>query len=245
MIEIRHEKMDQRDNLIEAYDQIYSSEGILHRDSFYLWLINLLNPQPGKNLLDISTGQGRLVFLAQQLGLEAYGIDFAIDGLKAGVIDLQYPLFSVGDGECLPVEDGRFDYVTHIGSLEHYLNPGLGAAEISRVLKSDGKACILVPNAFGLLGNIRHVWRTGDVFDDGQPLQRYATNSYWKSLLASGGLEVIKTIGWGEIEFPRNKQDAIYFFTRPQKIIRFLLSFFIPINLTNHLVYICKPKLSF
>jgi SAM-dependent methyltransferase len=234
--------MDQRDNLIQAYDQIYSSEGILHRDSFYLWLINLLNPIPGNNLLDISCGQGRLVYLAHKMGLNAYGIDFSMDGLKVGLLDLQDAVWSVGDGECLPVQDESFEYVTHIGSLEHYLNPELGAKEVSRVLKPDGKACVLVPNAFGLLGNIIHVWKTGDVFDDGQPLQRYGTNGFWKSLLTTNGLEVIKTYGWGEIEFPRNKQDSTQFIRHPQKIIRYIFSFFIPLNLTNHLVYLCTRR---
>lgn len=242
MIEIRHDRMDRRDNLIEAYDQIYSSKGILHRDSFYLWLINLLNPVPGNNLLDISCGQGRLVYLAHKMGLNALGIDFSMDGLKVGLLDLQDPVWSVGDGERLPVQDESFEYVTHIGSLEHYLNPALGAKEVCRVLKPNGKACVLVPNAFGLLGNIIHVWKTGDVFDDGQPLQRYGTNGFWKSLLTANGLKVIKTFGWGEIEFPRNKQDTIQFIRHPQKIIRFVLSYFIPLNLTNHLVYICTRK---
>lgn len=242
MIEIRHDKMDQRDNLIEAYDQIYSSEGINHRDSFYTWLINLLNPVPGNNLVDISCGQGRLVHLAQDMGLTAFGMDFSMDGLKVGYENLQNGVWAVGDGECLPAQDESFDYVTHIGSLEHYLHPGSGAKEISRVLKPNGKACILVPNAFGLVGNIIHVWKTGDVFDDGQPLQRYGTNGFWKSLLTDNGLEVIKTYGWAEIEFPRTRQDAFKFVRHPQKIIRFILSYFIPLNLTNHLVYICTRK---
>jgi len=242
MIEIRHDKMDQRENIIEAYDEIYSSEGILHRDSFYTWLINLLDPIPGGNILDISCGQGRLVFLAHQMGLNAYGIDFSLESLWAGYSDLREPVWSVGDGECLPVQDGYFDYVTHIGSLEHYLTPELGAREISRVLKPGGKACILVPNSFGLLGNIRHVWKTGDVFDDGQPLQRYGTNGFWKNMLTSNGLEVVKTQGWGEIEFPRYKQDTIHLLKNPQKIVRFFISFLIPTNLTNHLVYICTRK---
>lgn len=239
MIEIRHDKMDQTDNLIEAYDEIYTSKGILHRDSFYLWLINLLNPVPGRNLLDISCGQGRLVSLAHQMGLNAIGIDFSMDGLKAGYLDLPLAVWSIGDGEGLPVQDESFEYITHIGSLEHYLHPELGAKEICRVLKPDGKACILVPNAYGLLGNIIHVWKTGDLFDDGQPLQRYGTNGFWESMLTDNGLSVIKTLGWGEIEFPRNKQDTLQFIKHPQKIIRYALTQIIPLNLSNHLIYIC------
>jgi len=239
MIEIRHEQMDHREAIRQAYDDIYANQGILHRDSFYLWLINLLKPQAGQTLVDISCGQGQLVVLARQMGLLGIGLDFSIDGLKKGYLCLPQSIWAVGDGECLPLQDNCTDYVTHIGSLEHYSNPDLGAKEIHRILKHGGKACILLPNAFGLLGNIRHVLRTGDVFDDGQPLQRYGTRLFWESILSINGLKIEKTIGWGEVEFPRNSQDTIQLIKHPQKFIRYILSPLIPLNLVNHFVFIC------
>jgi SAM-dependent methyltransferase len=234
MLEISH-LVDTR----QAYDEIYHDSGILLRDSFYLWLVGLLKPKPRGILLDISCGQGRLLNLAQQYHLRLMGIDFAMEGVRKGITETPQADWLVGDGEKIPLADQSIDYITHIGSLEHYLHPEHGASEIARLLKSDGLACILLPNAYGLLGNIKHVWLKGDIFDDGQPLQRYATYQSWANLLQNGGLKIQKTVGYNEIERPLTKRDWQWLLTRPQKMIRLGLSGLIPLNLTNHFVFLC------
>ncbi|MBE0410915.1 MAG: methyltransferase domain-containing protein [Anaerolineales bacterium] len=239
MLEIRHDKMDNFAATQEAYNVIYKNEGIQQRDSFYLWILHLLNLKPGSLLLDISCGQGKLIKLAQTKGMHAIGVDFALEGVLVGKADSPASQWLVGDGECLPFDNGCIDYITHIGSLEHYLNPQLGANEIFRTLKPGGKAAILLPNAFGLLGNIKYVMRTGEIFDDGQPIQRYATRAAWERILTGAGLRVVRTIDYGEVEFPRTYRDALWFFCHPRKVLRYLLSILVPFNLTNHFVYIC------
>lgn len=240
MLEIRHDRMNTTMATREAYNELYVRRGILHRDSFYLWLIALLHPRPGNRLLDISCGEGRLVVLAQQQGLRAFGMDFAVEGLQKAQATAAASGWAVADGEHLPVPDHCVDYVTHVGSLEHYINPELGAREIARVLCADGKACILVPNAYGLLGNILHVMRRGEIFDDGQPVQRYATRKNWENLLQQEGLRVDETIGYGELSLPRTPSDALWMLKRPHKIVRFLISPFIPVNLANDFVFLCS-----
>lgn len=241
MIEIFHKDMVDASATKAAYNTLYKEKGINQRDSFYLWIIHLLNPVQGGIFLDSSCGQGRLVNLAKTKGQRAIGMDFAIEGL---VIGSKYPdcaAYNVADGECLPLPSRSVDYVTHIGSLEHYMHPELGAKEIGRILKSSGKAAILLPNAFGLFGNIRYVMRYGDVFDDGQPVQRYATYQLWYKILKQGGLKVIRVKSYCEVDFPRTWNDFFWLIKRPQKIFRWLISFLIPLNLANHLVFICVP----
>jgi ubiquinone/menaquinone biosynthesis C-methylase UbiE len=240
MLEIRHDNMDSTPAVLDAYNDIYGSIGIEHQDSFYLWLISLLKPEKGKLLIDISCGQGKLIALAQKMGIRSIGTDFAIKGLLIGKHYSQDAGWVVGDGEHLPFTDQCADYITHIGSLEHYIDPYQGAREIARILKPNGKACILLPNAFGIWGNIRHVWRTGEIFDDGQPLQRYATHQTWAKLLTEGNLEITKTLSYGEVVFPRTKSDGLYLLSRPRKILRLLINVLIPKNLANHLVFICQ-----
>ncbi len=222
-----------------AYDDIYKGKGILQLDSFYLWLINLLEPKQGRVLLDISCGQGRLVTLAQNQGLSAMGVDFSISGVKIGSLESPTAWWVAGDGEHLPYPDSSIDYVTHIGSLEHYMDPQAGADEIARILKPGGKAVVLLPNSFGLLGNVRHVARTGDIFDDGQPLQRYGTRRVWESILTKKGLKIQKVHGFSEIPTPRTLPDLLWLLKRPQKLLRKFFNLFIPLNLTNHFVFIC------
>lgn len=240
MLEIRHTQMDTTADTRQAYDEIYAGEGILQLDSFYLWLISLLEPQQGRVLLDISCGQGRLVTLAQQRGLRGMGIDFSMQGVQIGLKETPAAWWVTGDGEQLPYADASMDYVTHIGSLEHYQNPQAGADEIARVLKPGGKAVVLLPNSFGLLGNIKYVARHGDIFDDGQPLQRYGTRRVWETILTNSGLKIQNVVGYSEIPTPRTLPDWLWLLKRPQKIVRKFLNLFIPINLTNHFVFICS-----
>jgi len=240
MLEIRHDRMNTTASTLAAYNELYADRGILHQDSFYLWLIGLLRPQAGKRLLDISCGEGRLVVLAKQQRLQAFGMDFAIEGLRRVNASVGGSGWAVADGEGLPLPDKCVDYVTHIGSLEHYINPDLGAKEIARVLRDDGQACILVPNAYGLLGNVLHVMRWGEIFDDGQPVQRYATRKNWENLLQQGGLRVDKTIRYGELNLPRTPSDVLWMLRRPHKIVRFLISPLIPVNLANDFVFLCS-----
>ncbi|HNB50892.1 MAG TPA: class I SAM-dependent methyltransferase [Anaerolineales bacterium] len=242
MLEIRHERMVETSATQEAYNQIFNEGGLKQRDSYYLWLLEKLRPEPGKFLLDISCGHGRVVTLAQAQGLRAIGMDFAQEGLRFGIKATPQAGWSVADGEQLPVASDSVDYITHLGSLEHYMAPASGAREIARILKPGGRACILLPNAYGLFGNISYVMKRGEIFDDGQPLQRYATRQTWTRLLESGGLKVEQTLGYGEVEWPRTSQDMAWFLRHPVKWARFLLSFGVPLNLSNQLVFLCGKK---
>ncbi len=238
MIEIRHPDMSSTAATQGAYNEIYRNEGILLRDSFYLWILSLLRPQPRKSLLDISCGQGRLVKFADEQGLEAIGMDFALQAILKAWTDSPTSEWAVADGEQLPLPDACVDYVTHIGSLEHYQHPAAGIREIARVLKPTGTACVLLPNSFGLLGNVKYVWRIGNVFDDGQPLQRYNTRGGWHEMLVANGLIPFRTLKY-EREWPRTRADLAWYLLRPSKLMQLFVAIFIPLNLANFLVYLC------
>lgn len=241
MLEIRHDQVGKELSIRAAYDHFYQERDLQMRDSFYLWLIELLRPEPGSFLLDIACGQGRLVQLASERGIAAAGADLSLGGLLKGAQDASRARWLVADGEVLPLPDDSVDYIMHIGSLEHYGHPLQGVREMVRVLSPRGRACILLPNAFGLMGNIRHVWRKGEIFDDGQPLQRYGTRRTWEVLLESGGFCIERLVPWGEVNFPRTPQDWRWSLARPQKLVRALIAALTPVNLANHFVFICRP----
>jgi SAM-dependent methyltransferase len=241
VLEIRHKNEITTHWSKDAYEQIYSRAEIRHLDSFYQWLLDLLDCQPGRRLLDISCGVGSLPRLAAQAGLRAHGVDFSEKALRVAYREAPAVGWVVADGERLPYPDACFDYVTHIGSLEHYVCPESGVREVARVLKSDGRSCILLPNTFGLLGNVWTALRTGRTFDDGQPIQRYAARLEWQELLEAGGLTVIRTVKY-ERAWPRNLADALWYLRHYKDMLRVLLGHIVPLNWANYFVYLCEKS---
>ena len=227
-----------------SYDALHAAGQLRQRDSFYKWLIGLLQPRAGRRLLDVSCGQGTLLKFGREAGLMVAGLDLSSEAVAAALAQTEGKGgLAVANAEQLPYAGGSFDYVTNIGSVEHYFRPGQAVAEMARVLHPDGLALILLPNTFGLLGNILHVWRHGDVFDDGQPLQRYGTRSQWCRLLESNGLQVVHTLKY-ERALPRTWPDLAWYLARPYRLGRALLAPLIPLNLTSFLVYKCRKIVS-
>lgn len=241
MIEIRHENMATSNETKSAYNKIFLENGIVRKKSYSLWLLSLIKLKSGDLLVDASCGQGQLVDLAQKRGAKAIGFDLSFEGVRKGVTRNPASGWFVADGEkcCLP--NHVADFVMSIGSLEHYQDIEKGISEIARIVKNDGIVCILLPNSFSLFGNIRYVIGNGDVFDDGQPLQRYNTYRGWKSLLERNGLVVLKTIKF-ETTPLKTLEDLMWFLIHPLKLLRLIVSVFLPINLSNDFVYLCRPR---
>ena len=239
MIEIRHTTITDSSNSQSAYDDLYSDGGIDLSDSYYLWLLKKINPIPGKVLIDVSCGRGKLAVFARGMGLRVIGLDFSLSAIKvAQQTNPELDLF-VSDGEQIALKAQCADYVTHIGNLEHYQNPELGVQEVARILKPDGTAVILLPNGFSIAGNVQYVRRTGQVFDDGQPIQRYNTRQGWQDLLEANGLTVFKTIRY-EHFLPKTKRDWLSHLKRPSRLFRWAMAWAIPFNLSNCFVYFCR-----
>lgn len=238
MYELRRGEVSSLEESRTAYNRLYRARRLRQRDSFYLWILSLLDGKRGGKLLDVSCGEGTLVKFAVRAGLRAYGLDLADAAVARAREETGSHAILIADGEALPFDDEYFDYVTNLGSLEHYLDPEEGVREISRVLKKDGLACILLPNLFGLLGNVKHVWETGNIFDDEQPIARYATKNEWSILLERNGLVPCRVLKY-EREFPRTLSDLAWFLRHPSKILRLIAMFLIPLNLANNFVFLC------
>jgi hypothetical protein len=95
----------------------------------------------------------------------------------------------------------------------------------------------LLPNTFGLLGNVWTALRTGRTFDGGQPIQRYAAHREWQDLLEAGGLTITRTVKYERV-WPRSLADVRWYLKHPKDLIRLLLSPFVPLNWANYFVYL-------
>lgn len=238
MEQIRHQIAGNRAD----YNTIYSGPGISQMDSFYIWILRLLSVQSGR-LLDVSCGEGHLLRFARKLGVEAYGVDISDVAARIALAKSAASIL-VGNAEELPYAAESFDYLTNLGSLEHYEDMPRAVSEMVRVLRTGGRACILLPNSYGKRWNVQHVWRTGDIYDDGQPLQRYGTRGEWRRLLEVGGLKVQRTVGYEyERATPYTLPDMLRYARRPQRVLSTLYyRATIPVNAASMLVYLCtKP----
>jgi SAM-dependent methyltransferase len=237
LIEIREGNIESFNDSVQSYDSLHAQGHLRQWDSFYLWLLSLLPCREGQRLLDVSCGQGRLLRFAEKKGLVAMGLDHSRSALQS-ITGTPPPRLQLADAEQLPYKTDAFDYVTNIGSLEHYFNPTRAVREMARVLRPRGRALVLLPNTFGLLGNILYVWRKGDVFNDGQPLQRYGTPEQWRKLLEGNGLKIQRIYKY-ERPLPRTWGDFFSYLRRPHKLGRVFLSLVIPKNLSSFLVFLC------
>jgi SAM-dependent methyltransferase len=238
MIEIRH-AADRADRQ-SAYDELYSEHAIGNLVRHFRQLLDLVDARPGMRLLDVACGEAGLLHAAARRGLAVQGVDLSPVALAAGAPGLPRGSLALADGEALPFPDAWFDRITNIGSLEHYADPLAGAAEMARVLRPDGLAAILVPNTFGLRWNVLHAWRTGDVHDDGQPLQRYATRGQWERLLAAGGFSIERVVGYEKQDDLPQRIGEIGGLARHPSRLLIPLARWLPPDMASMLIFICR-----
>jgi SAM-dependent methyltransferase len=130
------------------YNHLYADKGLQSmrpREAYPLFL-ELLGARPGTRLLDVSCGPGFLVAAARARGVEAFGVDLSNEAVRLARRVCPDCGLVVGVGESLPFAVGSFDYVTCLGSLEHFLDVSRGLQEMLRAAKPGAQFCIMVPN---------------------------------------------------------------------------------------------------
>ena len=228
------------EKIINSYNKIHSeSEKLLELPLFYEWILDKLKVRSHMRLLDIASGSGSLVKSAQSRNIFSVGIDISKVAVEKANSKVLYPKFIVGDGEKLPFPDDSFDYVTNIGSLEHFIHPCFGLKEIRRVLRNSGRAAIFLPNSYYIGDIIFNVMLHGNGPSHNQIIDRFKTKNEWMKMIEENGLVVNKIYYYNSL-FPRTKQDWIYLLKRPNKIFALLSSPLIPKNLSYSFLYICQ-----
>ena len=220
------------------YDRTYRDQGLADPQHIYRRIIRLLYPLPRQQLLDVACGEGHLLYHAQQAGLTATGVDVSFEAIRRSQRRCPGARLAVGAGEQLPFADEAFDYVTSLGSLEHYRDMDAGVREMARVLKPDGLACIMVPNVFWL-GDVLEVMGRGECSSGFQIIERHGTRRGWQRFFEGRGLAVEGT-------FRYNKPYPLW--TGPgwkiKSVRKFLWRRFFnavcPFNLSLEFMYLCR-----
>ncbi|MFD0896383.1 SAM-dependent methyltransferase [Loigolactobacillus binensis] len=164
-------------------------------------IINKLDPQSGRTLLDIGCGWGTLMLTAaEEYGLKVTGITLSQE--QYNYVQKQITERGLQDVADVQLVDYRelkheqpFDYVTSVGMFEHVgqENLALYFKTVSKYLKDDGVALIhgitrqqggatnawltkyIFPGGYvpGLTENIQHIIDAGLQVDDVEPLRRH------------------------------------------------------------------------
>ena len=120
-------KTETLENIQADYDTLYEKKGLKGEIPRYIkinkWVMKILNAKPGKRILDVACGNGHLLYLAELKGLKAHGIDISKVAVANAIKRTKNAQIVVGDGENIPFPSNYFDYVTCIGSLEHFFSP--------------------------------------------------------------------------------------------------------------------------
>jgi ubiquinone/menaquinone biosynthesis C-methylase UbiE len=228
-------------DLQDSYDRLYQGWMAEHKNIGQAeHILELLDVQPGRTLLDIACGLGYLADMASERGLDAVGIDISSVALEKAKHENEHVgLLLLGDAERLPWPDKTFDYAVNLGSLEHFINPAAAVCEMSRVLRSNGRAALLLPNSHHIRA-IYNVYKYGEVFPDLQDFERFATRAEWERLLAENGLQVLSVhkydTGMARV-YKKGNQVFWYLYN----IFFRLFGRWIPLNLTYTFIFICEP----
>lgn len=137
---------------------------ISERDNYFLPVLKSVAATvnfKNSRVLDVGCGTGLFMSYVIKLGCaEVYGVDgptdYADRAIKRGYKEVRF----VND-LCinkLPFENNTFDVVVCKDVFEHLLDPIFSLMEIRRVLKTDGKLLLHVPNHFPLYGRLKFLF---------------------------------------------------------------------------------------
>lgn len=151
-------------------------------------LARKLDVRPGDAILDVACGLGEWLFVCREAGAEIYGVDLSERAISACRKHLLDGEFHAVPAEKLPFDDGKFDLVSCLGSLEHFVEPVISLQEMVRVANDRAKFLILVPNADFLTRKLGLFAGTYQI--DAKEVVR--TLDEWERLFEEAGLRVTR-----------------------------------------------------
>ena len=128
----------------EAVGDVYDECWGRLTSSFLPALLAAVSPVSERRLLDVATGPGYAAHLAWQQGAWVTGLDFSdkmVERARGHASDIR---FEIGDVHDLVFADASFDIVIVNFGVQHFADLHLAFAEMSRVLRPDGKIAFTI-----------------------------------------------------------------------------------------------------
>lgn len=188
----------------------------------------------GTKVLDVACGSGEWLMACQERGAAIYGIDIsnnAIDHCKA---TFKPENFYVTAAESLPFEDGQFNVVTCLGSLEHFVSPEKALKEMVRVAQNNAIFILLVPNKdfltrkLGIFSGTNQVLAKEDV----------KTLDEWRELFYTCGLSVAQR--WKDLHILSWQWiSSSHWYNVPVRAIQAIALLFWPLHWQYQVYHLC------
>ena len=193
------------------FDETYRRLGLryLRPPRAYPIFLQLLGLRPGARHLDVACGPGLALRAAVDRGLETCGVDLSPAAVELAREQLPGVGVRVANAEALPFEDGSFDGVTCLGSLERFLDREQALREMLRVARPSARFCFLVRNASTL---VWRVWRQGLGNRERRGHQDALTLASWRALFERCGLRVVDVL---PDQWPRQRWQQLLPGQRP------------------------------
>lgn len=112
----------------------------------YTLFLELMQPESGNKILDVACGPGQLLMAAKPYQLQLHGVDIADVAVALCKERLPEANVQTANAESLPFNEGEFNYITCLGSIERFLNRKAALQEQYRVGKKGALYCFMVRN---------------------------------------------------------------------------------------------------
>ena len=190
-------------------------------------------------MIDVGCGNGFfLQWISQRSEAQLYGLDFSQVALKRTRHFVPEAHTVEAPAEKIPLSANTFDYISCIGSLEHFVDIPGALAEMYRVTKPGGKALVYVPNLFF----VGHIWfglTRGAQPSEGEQdfSERYFTYGGWRTLIEQAGWKITEVRYYNWILYTAKVPRAV------QALYNWIMRPFVPKNLSYAFAfYAVKPK---
>ncbi|PIP29378.1 hypothetical protein COX27_01785 [Candidatus Kuenenbacteria bacterium CG23_combo_of_CG06-09_8_20_14_all_36_9] len=230
------------EQIVNFYNQLYKSKQSqamrpITEYSRFLSYLKLL--EADKKILDIACGTGFLLKVANEKGLKTFGIDISDEAVKIAKENSPSSEIITASAENLPFENIFFDYVSCLGSIEHFLDINQGLREMLRVGKSGAKFLLVVPNK-----NYFVWWFTKNKGTHQRDFQEELKSlKEWRDIFNNLGFKILDIY---QDDWPSRCLPWFYSFN-PIKILKrlfFKLAWLIlPLNYTYQFIFICQKNI--
>ena len=182
-----------------------------------------VSEQENTTYLDVACGQGYMMFFAKHYGIKnIYGADISSESIKLCKEKVKDAHYRITSAEKLSgYKNNFFDYITCIGSLEHFIDMNKALKRMHDVGKTNCKYCILVPNS-------KSWWKNKT--EQREINERFYSLKEWSKLFTDNGFNIVKIY-----------RDE-WHIKKPQCFIKKILNFLTPLKYFNSFVFILEKN---